>query len=186
MYRDLNSIPVLVPEGTILPVYRGAETNDLSLAQPLEINLWQGDGQYTLYEDDGETNACGSGEYALTRFCLRREGNSLTLMITPPEHSHMLPPDREMDIRFRDVASCEAFVDGVPVKPDHITVSVGRKPVRVELKNMTIMENPSRDVLRGAILTRVQGSNTRKSRRFGKGNYPGYIQKALRELDALI
>ena len=35
LYRDLDAIPVLAKEGAIVPMYRNAETNDLSLTQPL-------------------------------------------------------------------------------------------------------------------------------------------------------
>ena len=56
MHRDLDTIPVLAKEGAIVPMYRNAETNDLSLSQPLEIHLWRGNGSYELYEDDGRTN----------------------------------------------------------------------------------------------------------------------------------
>ena len=40
MYRDLDSIPVLAPAGAIVPMYRNATRNDLSLEQPIEIHVW--------------------------------------------------------------------------------------------------------------------------------------------------
>ena len=187
MHRDLDSIPVLAPEGAIIPLYQSGESNNLSLEQPLEINLWSGSGHYDLYEDDGETNAYLTGEYAITHLELERKGDTLRFTITPPGASDdVLPAVREMDIRFRDIASADVTVDGLAASLDMITLTVSNQPVCVELKNIVLRTNPPKEELRSAILTRVQGSNTRKSRRFGKNKLPLCVRSAIEELDALL
>ena len=62
---DLDSIPVLAPEGAIVPMYHHEGSNDLSLDQPLDIHIWHGNG---IIDID-----CGCGhETELRRLaCLR-------------------------------------------------------------------------------------------------------------------
>jgi alpha-glucosidase (family GH31 glycosyl hydrolase) len=173
MHRDLDSIPVLAKEGTILPMYCNGESNDLSLAQPLEIHLWRGNGHFELYEDDGGTMEYQNGKFAITTFCLEENGRNLRLTITPPKDSHgLLPAQRQMYLKFRDV------------EEEEICVTVGTEPVIVELTDIRCRKNPPLGELQGRILTGVQGSNDRKSRRYGK-RLPAYVLDALMELRAL-
>ena len=172
MYRDLDSIPVLAPAGAIVPMYRNDRTNDLSLDQPLEVHIWRGNGHYELYEDDGETNAYKDGKFAITTFDLTEQDSTLRLTVTPSDSFGILPAEREMYLVFRDV------------KTEEIKITLSGEPVTVELENIVPKENESNDELRSAILTRVQGSNDRKSRIFGK-RPPKYVASALAELDAL-
>lgn len=173
MYRDIDSIPVLAPAGAIIPMYRDGNTNDLSLSQPLEINVWRGNGHYELYEDDGETNAYRDGKFAITTFELSESVDSLRLTITPPADSFgLLPEEREMYLVFRDIVA------------DEIKVTVGNEPVTIELKDVKPKPTEPIEELRSAILTRAQGSNDKKTRTFGK-KLPAYIRSCLAELDAL-
>jgi hypothetical protein len=173
LHRDMNAIPVLAKEGAIVPMYRNADTNDLSLDQPLEIHLWRGNGSFDLYEDDGESLAYRDGIQAITRFTLEESGNTLTLTITPPADSHgLLPPQRQMYLRFRDVET------------EEICVTVGSEPVVIRLENIRIKENPPKAELHSNLLTRIQAGNHWKNRRLQK-NHPKFVTDALDELDAL-
>ena len=49
IYRDLHEEPVFARAGSIIPLYRSAESNDLSLRQPLEIWLYSGDGSFDMF-----------------------------------------------------------------------------------------------------------------------------------------
>ena len=174
MYRDIDSIPVLAPAGAIVPMYRNADSNDLSLDQPLEIHIWRGNGHYELYEDDGETNAYREGKFAITTFELSESGEGLRLTITPPADSHgLLPAEREMFIKFRDIHT------------EEIRVVLSNEPVTVEISDIRTIENEDEAELKSAILTRVQGSNDRKTRRFNK-KLPRYVECALSEISALL
>ena len=173
LYRDMDAIPVLAPAGAIVPMYRNADSNDLSLDQPLEIHLWRGNGSYELYEDDGETTAYQQGAFAVTTFRLEETGNTLRLTITPPADSKgLLPENRQMYLKFRDVAA------------EEICVTVGSEPVVVELVDAKPLTNEPKEELRSAILTRVQADNQWKSSRF-KGKLPQFVADALAELDAM-
>ena len=174
MFRDLASIPVLAPEGTIVPMYKNDRSNDLSLDQPLEVNIWRGNGKYELYEDDGETKEYKNGKFAITTFELKEYDDTLTLTVTPPENSHgLLPEKREMVIKFRDIVA------------EDIIITLENKPVSIELKNIIPTKNEDREELKNQILTRVQGSNSWKNRAF-KGKYPDFVAEALAEIEALV
>ena len=172
LYRDLDSIPVLAREGAIIPMYQNGDTNDLSLDQPLDIHIWRGNGYFELYEDDGETMDYELGHHAITTFALEERDNTLRLIITPPADSHnLLPKQRQMNLIFRDV-EC-----------DDICVTIEDSPVTIELSEIRAKKNISREALKGNILTRVQGKNSWKNRRFVK-SLPSFVQDAISESDA--
>lgn len=174
MNRDLDSIPVLAPEGAIIPMYKNDRTNNLSLDQPLEIHIWRGNGHYELYEDDGETMNFMQGKSAITVFDLKMNGDSLSLVITPPKDSFgLLPKEREFTVKFRDIVT------------DDITVKVANEPIVIELNDIKPTQNQSKQELKDAILTRTQGKNSWKNRVF-KNKYPSSVSEALSELEHLI
>lgn len=189
LFRDLDSIPVLAGEGTIVPMYHDGDSNNLSLHQPLDIHIWRGDGSFTLYEDDGETTAYEQGVCAITSFNIQLQDDSLIFSITPPENScGLLPEHRQMYLRFRDVLAAEVYVDSnVTAFTDAICVTVSNKPVTIKLNRIKVAKNQSLAESRENLLTRVQGSNDWKDRIFQQkeSNYPRYVQEALGEFDAL-
>ena len=188
MYRDLDSIPVLAAPGAIVPMYRSADTNDLSLSQPLDIHIWRGNGHYELYEDDGQTNAFQQGISTVTVFDTAEGGTSLRLTITPPACSHgLLPENREMYLRFRDIVSAQCRINGETVPyGSELRITVSSHPVTVELYDVCAAQNRPTHESRIDLLTRVQGNNRRKSIRFRKNKFPKFVLDALKELEALL
>ena len=187
LYRDLDSIPVLAGEGTIVPMYRSANTNDLSLSQPLDIHIWRGSGSFDLYEDDGQTMNYTRGHSAITTFCQQRSGDTLTITVTPPSDSRgLLPEVRRMYLQLRDIAQAELLVDG-RTRPftREIPLDIGTKPVSVQLRCITPVRNEPKEDLRIALLTRIQGSHHWKTAHLQAGKYPAFVRDALAELDAL-
>ncbi len=172
MYRDLDSIPVLAPAGAIIPMYKDGRTNDLSLSQSLELHLWRGNGHFELYEDDGETKAYKDGKFAITSFTLEEQGSTLRLTIAPSDEQGILPAERELTLKFRDI------------KHDDMTVTLTGEPITVEITDIIPTENESEAELRLALLTRVQGSNDKKTATFGK-RLPKFVSAALEEFKAL-
>ena len=197
LYRDLDAIPVLAPQGTIVPMYASGETNDLSLEQPLEIHIWRGNGTYTLYEDDGETNAYQQGHFAKTQFTVEESGSTLRFAIhVPTGDREVLPDSRSITLHFRDITTAEILIDGQSIsaaRGKYVTVplTVSNAPVTVELRNCAVAVNRPRQELTTELLTRVQAGNGWKLRRFPSGGcqkkrpMPGHILDALSELDAL-
>ncbi len=174
MYRDIDSIPVLAPAGAIVPTYKNDRSNDLSLEQPLEVNIWRGEGSYELYEDDGETMDYKSGKSAITRFELCEDGSTLRLTITPDDPCEILPAEREFVIKFRDIIAKD------------MTIKVGREPISIEINDVCPKKNEDIKELKNAILTRVQGTNAWKERNFNDKKMPKFIKKVFEEFEAMI
>ncbi len=85
LFRPLSQIPVFAAQGAIVPMTHGEEAavNGVSLPHWLEIWAFAGaDGEFTLYEDDGETMEYQNGAYGLTHIALRW-GVSPELVIAP-------------------------------------------------------------------------------------------------------
>jgi hypothetical protein len=192
MHRDIDSIPVLAGEGTIIPMYANGESNDLSLDQPLEIHIWRGNGCYELYEDDGETKC---SDHVITRMAVTESGNTLRFVIHPAEGKReLLPEKRKVNLIFRDVLSADVYVSGnreFSPKGVGLLVSADRETV-VELTNVIPMENPDPKQLRSDLLTRFQGDNLWKNLVFcdmsnlNSRKIPASVRRALKEIDALI
>ena len=107
MYRPLESLPVLVREGAILPM-DGAEIPQNGAALPEHILLRvypDGDGETELIEDNGLLPADPAYRRAVTRISLRRE-NGLTVEILPPEGDlTLLPVQRRYSIELNGFAN---------------------------------------------------------------------------------
>ena len=192
MYRDLNEIPVLAKEGSIVPMYKECKSNDLSLEQPLEIHIWHGNGSYEMYEDDGETTAFKQGASVITSFRMQETEKGIVFEIIPGEDkAGLLPDKREMLLKFRDITEAKVLVDGKTVtfgKNGEVVLKVGRKPIQVVLKDIVEMKNKPTKESKTNLLTRVQAGNNWKQVYFSESEkrIPKYIQKALDEFQALL
>ncbi len=71
LFRGPESIPVLAKEGAILPL-EGA------IKEQLELWIFNGNGSFQLYDDDGVTNDYLNGNYSLTDFTVTTEADCLT------------------------------------------------------------------------------------------------------------
>lgn len=190
MYRDLDSIPVLVRSGGIVPTYAFDRTNDLSLDQPLEIQIWHGNGSCTLYEDDGLTEEYRQGSFITTAMEVSEEGNTLRFTICESEgDASLIPQGRQMLLRFRDVVRAQVQVNGEaysPLGPDGcVIVKPDGRFVQVLLTQAEYRKNPGKEELRNELMTRVQGDNLWKMKIY-PDHLPGYLSDAMREFEAMI
>ena len=188
MHRDLDAIPVLAGEGSIVPMYRSGETNDLSLDQPLQIHIWRGNGSFTLYEDDGETN---SSAHAVTELTIEEREESLRFVIhATTGDSGILPGLRSFTLVFRDVADAMVTVNSQQIPYDRNGISLNVCPgqdAEILLHSLRAAENPSADTLRTDLLTRVQGEVVWKNAVLQeKKKMPACVRDALDEFRALI
>lgn len=115
LYRNLNSIPVLIGEGGILPLSADKGNGCLN-PQTLEVWAYLGKGEYTLYEDGRERE---NVEELFTQFLAdytEREGvctQSLTIFTRGVDR--VIPKERILAVRFKNISSgnVRLFVDGV-------------------------------------------------------------------------
>jgi len=76
----LERIPLFVRAGTVLPTWPVQQHTDPQAVEKLILDVYPGDGNTWLYEDDGHSLAYASGEYRVTSFeCRFERENALTI-----------------------------------------------------------------------------------------------------------
>ncbi len=78
---------------------------------PLTLDLYPGDGTFTLYEDDGQSFQYELGQFSTTSYVLRRMADQLVLEIGARE-GEFIPPARRLVIRVHAVG--EQAAEGYP------------------------------------------------------------------------
>lgn len=107
LWRPLSQMPVLAKAGAILPLCGENEAvqNGAALPAELELRVYGGaDGAFTLYEDDGETNAFESGDRSETQLSLAwREGGTTRFTLRTDAYRPYLPAKRAYTVAFQGV-----------------------------------------------------------------------------------
>ena len=124
LYRALEQIPVLAKAGAILPL-AGDEDENVGTGNPekMEIRVFPGaDGQFDLYEDDGETMAFeqGAGSHTDLRFDWNG-GRDCAFTLAPGQAADYLPEKRTFLITLEGVKRGETpktLVDGKPYEAE--------------------------------------------------------------------
>ena len=116
MVRFLDTIPVLAKEGAIIPLDARKHTNSIDLPDALKVMAFNGNGEYTLYEDEAQT-----------KFISKKNACKQTMFIESTENSI----ERSIKIEFRNITDASVFVlaDGKPIEAevrsdDFLTVTI--------------------------------------------------------------
>ena len=174
VFRDIGCIPVFAKEGAIIPMYK-EDVRDIKNPDSLDVMLYRGNGAYSLYEDDGETDGFENGKYSITDFALKEDADKLTLTIeNNSKDISTLPEKRSYTLYFRDIvrADCEIYVNG-EIKEckasdccDCVAVETGkfgvRDKIKVVLKNTEVLTNTDKRSLLINTISKYQGSNEKK------------------------
>ncbi|MFB6151170.1 MAG: TIM-barrel domain-containing protein, partial [Haloarculaceae archaeon] len=127
-YGDLDDLPVYAPAGAVVPL--GPEVGWGGIDNPVRLEVVAvpgADGEFTLFEDDGETLAHRDGEYATTRMALEDDGDAATFAVEPAEGDlSEIPGERDYAISFRGV-----------VEPDDVTVDADVDALDVSYREET-------------------------------------------------
>lgn len=97
LYRDISSIPVLLPAGGIVPLAANDRGNGTENPESIELLIGAGaDGTYSLYEDDGTSMDYMDGKHVITSvsFSWGADDSSCVISIAPPAGDRTLIPDR--------------------------------------------------------------------------------------------
>ena len=90
---DLETMPLYVAAGTLLPLGPVKQYTSESVDQPLSISVYPGaDGSFLLYEDDSRSFDYRKGGWMGTKLNWSDESRTVTLTLVP--ESRMLPPLR--------------------------------------------------------------------------------------------
>ena len=172
LLRDKDSIPVLIKEGGILPLSKD-KGNAYDNPEKLEVWAYAGNGEYTLYEDGREQDTNG---ILFTKFIseyTESEGVcTQALTITAKGDASVIPQNRVVFVRFKDIAAAEVrlFVDGVEVDTEEwLTYCAGAKipfeygkTYRVEAKYKKLSGLEKAKLRAKDILTKAEGDNHEK------------------------
>jgi alpha-glucosidase (family GH31 glycosyl hydrolase) len=100
LYRNLDTIPVLVKAGGIIPLAKKVQDCHNRNPQELEVHVFHGtDGSFDLYEDrDGEAPV-------ITRFRFTSGKDSILSICKEGETQGVIPENRRYEIRFRGIGN---------------------------------------------------------------------------------
>ncbi len=125
LYRKVDEIPVLARPGAILPL-AVMEDGDNSVENPkeMEILVFPGNsGSYTLFEDDGESDAFRDGKQFFTHFTWNNDLKTFT--VKGEGDASLVPEKRRFTLTFRGFHPFSAEGDNVEsVSYDKATRSV--------------------------------------------------------------
>lgn len=112
-YRD-HEYPVFVKAGAIIPMTLQG-SNDTSCPSKTEIQIFPGaSNTYSIYEDDGETNAYLKGDYLITNVEFIYEKDNYKLTILPVEGKvGVAPSKRSYKLRFKNTKPTSKVVSYV-------------------------------------------------------------------------
>lgn len=172
LYRGLESIPVLIKKGGILPL-SADKGNGCFNPRRLEIWAYIGKGKYTLYEDGNEVGRKGVYEMEFTSDFSKTDGAG-TQLLTVFGHGDgaVIPADREILVRFKTIRDGEVklLVDGKKTSTEkwltdcaavRFPFKIG-KTYRVEVKFPLQSRLKKLKARAERELTAAQGNNTEK------------------------
>ncbi len=107
---DLDTLPHYFRGGAVIPTQSVVQHTGETPAEPLILDAWlYGQGEGTLYEDDGVSLAFERGEYRRTRFTCRKAADHVAFVVHAPEGSYVPPPRRPM-LRLHGLEDAVAYV----------------------------------------------------------------------------
>ena len=122
--RDRKSIPVYAKAGAIIPM-QNVEGNFCGNPEALILNIFNnGNGQYRLYEDDGESTDYLAGKGAFTRFTL---ADSVFTVHPAEGNTAYLPENRSYRLHFRcGLSDAAVFINGTEtaIRPEKDVISL--------------------------------------------------------------
>ncbi|MFZ1399801.1 MAG: DUF5110 domain-containing protein, partial [Candidatus Promineifilaceae bacterium] len=116
----LHHIPLFAKAGAIVPLGPKVGWGGIDNPELLDLHCFAGaSGEFTLYEDDGETLGYQNGRYALTPFTQDWQAGEMTVTIQPAsgDTSH-IPASRRYRLHLRGLSAnvtLTARLDGQPV-----------------------------------------------------------------------
>ncbi|MBP5304806.1 MAG: DUF5110 domain-containing protein, partial [Lachnospiraceae bacterium] len=141
LYRPLDKIPVLLNEGSIVPLSLEDRKNGTDNPASMRILVGAGkSGEYTLYEDDGISMDYAKGEQVLTRFGVDFTEGTCEFTVDPAKgDTSLIPAKRSYEIWFYGVQACpEMTVKGADTCK---CVYDGRKHIlKLYFKNIDVNE----------------------------------------------
>ncbi|MDX2096420.1 MAG: glycoside hydrolase family 31 protein [Leptolyngbyaceae cyanobacterium bins.59] len=114
----LERMPLYVRSGSIIPMAQVMQHIGEQANHDLTLRIWPGQGEWTLYEDDGQTDRYREGNWATTHFHLQSSSEGTLFSMGAKQHGKQQPQEsfqpRQITIERWDTASVittHSFVD---------------------------------------------------------------------------
>ncbi len=120
-YGRLRDIPLFAQAGALVPLGPKVGWGSIDNPEMLDLHCFAGaNGEFTLYEDDGESLAYQQDSYALTKFRQEWQENKMSVTIHPAsgDTSH-IPANRSYRLHLRGISAnvtLSAWLDGQPIE----------------------------------------------------------------------
>lgn len=110
-FRD-EDYPVFVKAGSIIPLSKESNQNNISNPNEFEIHIFPGQNNtYNLYEDDGVTTLYKDGYFLKTQIDYNYLPSNYTVIIRSLEgKSGLVPDDRDYRFRFRNTKQADEVI----------------------------------------------------------------------------
>lgn len=106
-HAPLERMPLYVKAGAIIPMQPVMQYTDAEPVTQLTLKVAPGEGQFTLYEDDGHSFDYRSGAWATTTYRVRQEGNQV-IVETVSREGNGFSPEREITVELLDSSELTA------------------------------------------------------------------------------
>ncbi|MBW4679804.1 MAG: glycoside hydrolase family 31 protein [Microcoleus vaginatus WJT46-NPBG5] len=110
-HAPLERMPLYVREGAIIPMMPVMQHVDERPLDELTLRIWPGNGEFTLYEDDGTTFEFAAGAWTTTTYRVHSEGQQTIVEIAAREGNYN-PPSREVIVQVAGVGEQRFSDDG--------------------------------------------------------------------------
>ncbi len=163
MVRSLESMPVLAKAGGVFPTSEDKKGNSLDNPVKLRLDIFNGNGEYTMYEDlDGK-------EAVTTVTNTYTEGKQITKIAVSGDMS-VIPADRTYRICFRNIETGSAMVTAgdkvLSAEVDDngflsvVIKGVNEFTVTAEFAEKTELQKAKK--MATAAITRIEGDNAKR------------------------
>jgi len=110
-HAPLERMPLYIRAGAIMPGGPDLHYADELPLDPLTLDIYPGDGAFTLYEDDGHSFEYEHGQFSTTSYTRRQMGDRLVFTIGAREGAYV-PPTRRLLLRVHAIG--EQAAEGYP------------------------------------------------------------------------
>ena len=151
-YRDIDSMPVFVKMGGIIPMANLVNVNDTENPEKLKVKVFAGaSGSFEMYEDDGISYEFENGKYAFTNMTFNWGETSVFDIEVPKQNMEFIPSIRSYEVEFIGINDCEIsvlksgkqckfekiYIDGIL----HVKIDNVEGDLKITLNNTSLCEN---------------------------------------------
>lgn len=166
----INTIPVLAKEGAVIPMSKD-RGNSCTNPVDLSFDIYRGDNEFSLYEDDGETMNFKNGDCSISVISVKEEENKLKITVSGGKQIDSVPKKRNYTFGFKDILSfknAEIYVNGIlrtdAVRNNEICLSdvTVEDEISITVTDLTVKTNKSVRERVLDCLIKYNGNNTKK------------------------